>query len=92
VLRLYCEALSSVRVGGVRFWIIPQDHLPAHAHGHYAETVAVVVLLGNGMVELADRDDAILPRGAKESDVRKILRAARDHYDEIMAVWERMQG
>jgi hypothetical protein len=40
---------------------------------------------------LADRDDAIIPRNAKRSDVRKILEAARDHYDDITAEWEDMQ-
>jgi hypothetical protein len=84
--------LSSVHVGGVHFQIYPRDHAPIHAHGRYAGTAAIVVFLGNRTVELADRDDAIYPRDAKESDVRKILRAAREHYDEIMAVWERMQG
>jgi hypothetical protein len=84
--------LSSVRFGGVRFRIFPQDHSPVHAHGRYADTKAVIVFLGNRTVEIADRDDAIIPRDAKESDVRTILRAAREHYDEIMAVWERMQG
>lgn len=84
--------MSTVRFGGVRFRVYPQDHEPIHAHGRYAETVAIVELRADGTIELADRDDAIIPLNAKRSDVRKILETARDHYDEIAAKWEQMKG
>lgn len=84
--------MSTVRVGGVRFRIHPQDHEPIHAHGRYAETVAIVELFADGTVGLAQRPDAILPSDAKRSDVRKILDAASKYYDEIQAAWEQMQG
>lgn len=88
----YNDIVSTVRVGGVRFRIHPQDHEPIHAHGRYAETAVIVVLRADRTIEKADRQDAIIPPSAKHSDVRKILNAARDHYDEIAAAWEQMQG
>lgn len=82
--------MSSVRAGGVRFRVYPQDHKPLHAHGYYAETVAIVVLEPQRAVHLANRPGAIRPRNAKRSDVRKILNAATEHFDEIVTEWERM--
>jgi hypothetical protein len=79
-------------VRGVRFRIHPQDHHPIHAHGRYAETIAIVELRADGTVALANRDDAIIPGDAKRGDVRKILDAAADGFDEITAQWELMQG
>jgi hypothetical protein len=79
-------------VRGVRFRIHPQDHSPIHAHGRYAETIAIVELRADRTVVLADRDDAIIPGDAKRGDVRRILDAARDGFDAIAAEWERMQG
>jgi hypothetical protein len=84
--------LSSVHVGGVCFRIYPRDHAPIHARGRYAGTAAIVVLIGDGAVELARRADAVLPPDAKRSDVRRILDAAERGYDEIVAAWEQMQG
>jgi len=52
----------------------------------------VVDLYADGSVGLADRDDAIIPRNAKASDVRRILRAAGEHYEAIVEAWMRMQG
>lgn len=83
--------MSTVRVGGVRFRIHPQDHSPIHAHARYAETVAIVELRADGTVALAQRSDAITPPNAKSSDIRKVLDAASDYYDTISAAWERMQ-
>jgi hypothetical protein len=83
--------MSTVRAGGVRFRIYLQDHKPLHAHGHYAETVAIVVLKPNREVRLAKKVTAIKPRDAKRTDVRKILDAAAEHYDDIVTAWERMQ-
>jgi hypothetical protein len=40
---------------------------------------------------LANRAGAILPPNAKRSDIRKILDVAGEHYDEIVAAWEKMQ-
>lgn len=83
--------MGTIYFGGCRFRIHPQDHEPVHAHGRYAETIVVVELRPDGTVTLADRDDAIIPGDAKRSDVRKILSAAAQCFEEIAAEWERMQ-
>ena len=79
-----------VRAGGVRFKIYPQDHEPRHAHGLYAGIEVIVALLADGTVTLARRGDAVQPRNAKRSDVRKILTAAAGHFEAIAAAWEEM--
>lgn len=82
--------MSTIRVGGVRFWLYPQDHGPVHAHGRYGETIAIVELRPNRTVALARRANRIVPRNAKRNDVRKILVAAAEHFTEIVDAWERM--
>ncbi len=39
---------------------------------------------------LASREDAIQPANAKRSDVKRILRAAAEHFDVLVAAWEKM--
>ena len=82
--------MSTVRAGGVRFRIYPQDHEPVHAHGRYAETIAIVELRADGSVVLAECDDAIIPTDAKRNDVRKILKEAAAAFNELVAAWEKM--
>jgi hypothetical protein len=53
----------------------------------------VIVDLGfTGDVKLADRPDCIRPGNAKRSEVRKILRTATDHFDELVSLWEKMHA
>jgi Domain of unknown function (DUF4160) len=61
-----------------------------HVHGLYAGTEAIIDLLDDRAVALSDRIDAISPADAKRSDVKKLLNAARDHFDELVAAWEKM--
>lgn len=82
--------MSTVKVGGVRFRIHPQDREPIHVHGRYAETVVIVELLADGTVQKGRRNDAIIPTDAKRTDVRKILETAAENYDRIVAAWEEM--
>jgi hypothetical protein len=49
-------------------------------------------LLSTGDVALADRKDAIRPGDAKRADVRKILDAAAEHFDDLVALWEKIHG
>lgn len=46
----------------------------------------------DGVVALADRDDAVRPANAKRSDVKKILKAAALHFEELAGLWEDMHG
>jgi hypothetical protein len=79
-----------VRVGGVRFKLYPEDHVPRHAHGLYAGIEVVIALRTDRTVTLAGRDDAVQPRNAKRSDVRKVLETAAEHFDALVAAWEEM--
>jgi len=54
--------------------------------------VRFVALLADGTVTLARRGDAVQPRNAKRSDVRRILTAAAEHFEAIVAAWEEMHG
>ena len=68
----------------------PQDHEPRHVHGFAGEAEVIVNLLRDGNVDLAQRADAVRPANAKRSDIRKVLRSAADHFDELVALWEEM--
>jgi hypothetical protein len=84
--------VTSLRFGNVLFIAYPQDHDPRHVHGFSAETEVIVDLGLDGAVELADRRDCIRPGNAKRRDVRKILKAAAEHFDELVLLWERMHA
>jgi hypothetical protein len=55
--------MGSLRFGGVLFSIFVHDHLPRHAHGAYAEVVAIVEFWPGG-ARLAERRDAVTPANA----------------------------
>jgi hypothetical protein len=82
--------VSSVRVGGVVFQLFPDDHDPRHVHGHHAGIEVVVDLLTDGTVALSGRTDNIQPNNAKRSVVKKILKAAQEHFDVLVTAWENM--
>ena len=84
--------MVALRFGGIRFVVYLNDHPPSHVHGFAGETQAIVELRIDGNVALANRDDAIRPANAKRSDVRKILRAAAEHFEELAALWETIRG
>jgi hypothetical protein len=82
--------VSTVRVGGIIFQVFPYDHEPRHVHALFAGTEVIIDLLDDRAVALSDRIDAISPANAKRGDVKKLLNAARDHFDELVAAWEKM--
>ena len=82
--------VSSVRIGGIIFQLFPVDHEPRHVHALYGNVRAVVDLLDDRTVALANRDDCIKPANAKRSDVNKILSTPSEHFDTLVAAWERM--
>ena len=84
--------MGSLRFGGVWFIAYSNDHPPRHVHGFTGETEAIVDLRSDGAVALAGRDDAVQPANAKRSDVKKILKAAALHFEELAALWEAMRG
>jgi hypothetical protein len=46
----------------------------------------------DGTVSIANRADAIRPGNAKRSDLRRILNLAATHFEELVALWEKMHG
>ena len=84
--------MGSLNFGSVQFVAYSNDHPPRHVHGFLSETEVIVDLRPDGNVALADRKDAIRPTNAKRSDVKKILSAAAQHFDELVALWEVIHG
>jgi hypothetical protein len=84
--------MGSVTCDGVRFSVYVNDHEPRHVHGLLGCTRVIVDLLPSGDVDLAKRKNVIRPRGAKKSDVRKILSSAAEHFDELIQLWEQIHG
>lgn len=84
--------MGSLTFGGVLFVVYSNDHPPRHVHGFSGESEVIVDLLPDGNVALADRKDAIRPRAAKRSDIKKVLSSAASHFDELIALWEEIHG
>jgi len=84
--------MASLRFDGVLFVAYPQDHEPRHVHGFFEEAEVIVDLGDDRTVRLAERQDAIRPPNAKKSSVRRILNCAAEHFDELVALWEKMHG
>jgi Domain of unknown function (DUF4160) len=84
--------VGSLKFEGVLFVAYSNDHWPRHVHGFASETEAIVDLRWDGTVAISNRNDAIRPSGAKRSDVRKILRVAAQHFEELAELWEEVHG
>ena len=82
--------MGSVSFDGVSFRIYSEDHEPPHAHGYYGSTRTVVRLENPDSVGV--RRGSTKPRNAKQSDVRKIVAMAVEHYSELMEIWEAIHG
>jgi hypothetical protein len=82
--------MGSIRLDGVRFVAYLEDHEPRHVHGFYAETEVIVELHDkpHRNVARAKRSDAVRPGNASRSDVRRVLRVAAAHLDELVQCWE----
>jgi hypothetical protein len=85
-------SMGSVRLSGVRFTAYTMDHEPRHVHGFYADIEAIIDLRLDGAVSLADRTDAIRPSNGSKSDVRHILAIAAQHFQQLVALWEKHHG
>lgn len=86
------KSVASLRFGSVRFIAYPQEHEPRHIYGFTAEAEVIVDLGLDGTVRLANRAECIRPGSAKRGDVRKILREAAKHFDELVSLWETMHA
>jgi hypothetical protein len=82
--------VTTLRIGGVRFKLYPQDHTPRHVHGLYQGIEVIFDLNADATVALAHRADAVQPGKAKRNQVRHILDLAAENFDTLLAVWEAM--
>lgn len=84
--------MVSLRFGGVRFVIYSNDHPPRRVHGFCGGKEAIVDLRADRSVALAKRRDAVRPPKTKRSNVKKILTAAAERFDDLAALWESLHG
>ena len=84
--------MGSKTFDGVWFISFSHDHLPRHVHGEYGETTVIVDLLATGGVAKSSRRNAVIPRQAKQNEVRKILKAAGEYAAELHELWEATHG
>jgi hypothetical protein len=84
--------MGSLRFDGVRFAAYTMDHMPRHVHGFYADVEVIADLRADGKVSLAKRTDAIRPSNASKADVRYVLAVAAEHFDKLVALWEKHHG
>ncbi len=80
--------MTTVRAGEVQFKLYPQDHEPRHAHGLIGSGEVIVALRADRTVALADREDG--PTNVTRNEVRRVLKEAANHFDELVAAWEKM--
>jgi hypothetical protein len=78
--------VGSKTFDGVWFEAYSADHPPPHVHGEYAGVEVIVELTAFG-VRLSPRRTAVKPRGAKQSDVNRILRTADKYRKELGELW-----
>ena len=77
-----------MRAVEVRFKLCPQDHEPRHVHGLIGSGEVIVNLRADGTGTLADRSDSAIH--VTKTEVRKVLREAANHFEELVVAWERM--
>ncbi len=82
--------MASLRFGSVLYVAYPQDHTPRHVHGFFEESEVILDLSDDRTIRLATRPDAVRPPNAKRSSVRRMLNVAAEHFDELVALWEKM--
>jgi len=74
------------------FAIYSRAHWPLHVHALVGSTTIILDLRLDGTVQLSERNNAVEPKNAKDSDVRKALRAARDNASALRDLWEATHG
>lgn len=82
--------VSTVRVGGMRFKVYPQDHEPRHVHALIGAGEVVIDLRADGTVALAARASGAIRGSVSRNEVRKALAAAAGAFDRLAKAWEDM--
>jgi hypothetical protein len=84
--------VGSKTYDGVWFTSYSHDHPPPHVHAEIGGIELVIDLLPGGKVARSQRTNDVKPLNAKRSDIRRILRVAAAHVDELHALWEKTHG
>lgn len=84
--------MGSRRFAGVWFAAFSLDHPPPHVHAAYGGVTAILDLLPEGGVDLADRTNPYFPANAKRSNIRRIIRIARENEAALRTLWETVHG
>ena len=86
--------VGSKRVGQVRFRAISGDHKGArvpHLHADIGSGEVVVEFLAHGAVRLSKAHGEPIRGRVTARELRLVLEAARDAYDELVALWKASQ-
>ncbi len=86
--------MGSKRVGQVRFRAIWGDHAGAavpHLHADIGSGEAIVEFLASGAVRLSKAHGEPIRGRVTARELRVVLEAARDTYDELIALWKASQ-
>ncbi len=82
--------MGSKQIGGVLFVTKAGDHDPRHFHAFVGDGEVIIELTSERQAILADRNDAV--RGTTAAEVRKTLRLAAEHFDDLAKIWEKTHG
>lgn len=86
--------MGSRRIGQVRFRAISGDHSGAkipHLHADIGSGEVVVEFLAQGAVRLSKAHGEPIRGRVTAHELRLVLEAARDTYDELIALWKASQ-
>jgi hypothetical protein len=84
--------VGSLRYRSFRFVAYSNDHLPRHVHAFFEDAEVIIDLRDNRTVGIADRANAYSPKNLKKVKLKKVLRAAANNFDGLVALWEEIHG
>ncbi len=84
--------MGSLRYRSFRFVAYSNDHLPGHIHAFFEEAEVIVDLRQNRPVAIADRANAYSPKNLNMVKLKRVLNAAADNFDQLVALWEDVHG
>lgn len=84
--------MGSLRYRSFRFVAYSNDHPPRHVHAFFEEAEVIVDLRQNRTVAIADRANAYSPKNLNMVKLKRVLNAAADNFDQLVALWEDVHG
>ena len=84
--------MGSLRYRSFRFVAYSNDHLPRHIHAFFEDAEVILDLRDDQTVAIADRVNAYSPKNLKKMKLKKVLQAAANNFDGLVALWEEIHG